>query len=178
MFQYIQKYPRLNSSVFSNTFPTLTINGTKWYKLLNTKTKTWYFIHSVSLIWCSEIQCQNFSRTLPWFFPLVQNWSKQMCAQMKTRCPPHSPSIKWLLIKMKNKKKKKNGAKLKKETQCPWTYKNKLILCVSSHCQPFFSGPKDSHTQTEASLAFLHTNTANHNHLCTPTANEKRSMYT
>lgn len=35
------------------------------------------------------------------------------------------------------------------------------------------SGPKDSHTQAEASLAFLHTSTANHNHLCTPTANEK-----
>lgn len=50
---------------------------------------------------------------------------------------------------------RENGAKLKKETQCPCTYKNKLIL-LSSHCENIFvSGPKDSHTQTEASLAFL-----------------------
>lgn len=35
-----------------------------------------------------------------------------------------------------------NGAKLKKETQCPCTYKNKLIL-LSSHCENIFvSGPK------------------------------------
>lgn len=52
---------------------------------------------------------------------------------------------------------RENGAKLKKETQCPCTYKNKLIL-LSSHCENIVvSGPKDSHTQTEASLAFLQT---------------------
>lgn len=44
---------------------------------------------------------------------------------------------------------------------------------MSSHLSTLLSGPKESHTQTEAPLAFLHTSTANHNHLYTPTAKEK-----
>lgn len=104
---------------------TFTSDGTKT-KLLDANTEcSCYFIHSVSLFWCFEIQCLILSPP-PLYFPLVQNWSKQMCAQMKTRCP-----------KYKMTSHQENGAKLKKETQCPWTYKNKLILCVSSHCQPF-----------------------------------------
>lgn len=85
-----------------------------------------------------------------------------MCAQMKTWCPEYKMTF-----------HRENGAKLKKETQCPCTYKNKLILLCVQSLSTLLSGPKDSHTQTEASLAFLHTSTANHNHLCTPTANEK-----
>lgn len=48
-----------------------------------------------------------------------------MCAQMKTWCPEYK-----MTFHQENgaKRKKKKKRKEKKETQCPCTYKNKLIL--------------------------------------------------
>lgn len=66
------------------------------------------------------------------------------------------------------------GAKLKKQTQHPCTYKNKLIL-LSSHCENIFCVRLQvSLIQTEALLAFLQTKSSQLQlFIFTPTTKEK-----
>lgn len=155
---------------FKSTSPTSNVNNQQFnsnYSHLNIQFYNWIYIIKKNMIkremlpWLNPecffnfVICYTTSDRLSLFSTCTKLIQTNVCTD-ETRCPEYKMSP-----------HQENGAKLKKETHCPCTYKNKLILCVSSHRHPFLSGPKDSHVQTEASLAFLHTCTANHNHLCT-----------